>query len=447
MTTETMTLTAEELLDVFSLRDRVRADLRKLPLKTGVWAVVHAIGAPSMEDCQKWTGDETKAHYKHLAKKDLIDLITAGGSKPHPRPNEADLLAIAKATEVARDMVSNGTAVKPIGQSEARPIRTTQPATGDDSILANAIRTIAQSAAPSLDEPAIRKVVTDEIAKATMPRLIEVSVEAAPKVKVGVQHPRFEDMLKALSARLPNGRRLNVWLHGPAGTGKTSAAKACAQALGLAFYMTGAIETAYAVLGYVDANGKTVRTPFREAWEHGGVMLFDEADGNHPNASCAINGAIDGPVCAFPDGMVDRHADCVIVAGANTNGRGGSAKYAGRMKQDAAFLNRWVMMDWPHSDELETAIAGTDKVATKWLVIVRAYRKAAKTQKIEGLEVTTRSTLDGIALLRAGLSEGKAIEWAIRKGLVDAAWDRVEKEVKAARRRARDEDEGSDYDY
>jgi hypothetical protein len=415
--------------DSSTLRIQVRETLRAMPLKTGVWPVVHATCIPNMEACMKWGSTDT-THYKHMPKGTLINMVTEYAG--------IDLLMMMEAEcKKAKTMIQNGTAEKPIGKpgavkvevaSHADPMADLQPDVESD-ILANAIRQIAKQAMPSMDEPAIRKMVKAEVETAmnglTAPTKVVVKIGDAPEVDCGIQHHRFGDLLKILSARLGNGRRMNVWLHGPAATGKTTAAKSCAEALGLKFYMTGAIETAYAVLGYVDAHGKTVRTPFREAWEHGGVMLFDEADGNHPNASCAINGAVDSSVCAFPDGMIKRHDDCVIVAGANTNGRGGSAKFSGRMKQDSAFLNRWVMLEWAHDDALETALTGSDAIAVDWLKAVRSYRAAALHEKVDGLDITTRASLDGVALLRAGLPKAMVIESVIRKGLPSTSWDRV----------------------
>ena len=257
------------------------------------------------------------------------------------------------------------------------------------------------------------------------PRAVTIKLGDAPTVDVGIAHKRLPDLVRMLACRLPNGRRLNVWLHGPAGTGKTYAAKKAAEAMGLAFYFTGAVETAYALMGYTDAHGNLVRTPFRDAWENGGVFLMDEADASHPQALAALNAAIDGSLAAFPDGMVERHEDCVIVAGANTVGRGGGTKYAGRVKQDGAFLSRWAMLEWAHDDALETALLGDCAIAHEWVKVVRAMREAAKGERIEGASTTTRATLDGAALLRGGLPFDLTVEATIRKGMDESSWSRL----------------------
>lgn len=312
--------------------------------------------------------------------------------------------------------------------------------------LAAAVAAIA-AGARGVDADAVRQIVAEALtaerekivaeagaaARAAATLTVEVKVGDATPVACGVQHARFPVLVKMASARLGNGRRCNVWMHGPAGTGKTAAARACATALGLKFYFSGAIETAYALLGYTDAHGRLVRTPFRDAWEHGGVFLMDEADASHPQALCALNAAIDGSVAAFPDAMVERHPDCIILAGANTAGRGGSTKYAGRVRQDEAFLSRWSLLEWPHDDKLEAHLAGNDEIARDWMTTVRRYRRAAEVERIEGASTTTRATLDGCALLRAGVDDDAVLEATIRKGMPADSWSRL----KAAAERVR----------
>jgi hypothetical protein len=39
---------------------------------------------------------------------------------------------------------------------------------------------------------------------------------------------------------------------------------------------------------------------------------------------------------SFPDGTIDRHPDCIVIASANTWGFGGDANYVARYKADAA---------------------------------------------------------------------------------------------------------------
>ena len=51
-----------------------------------------------------------------------------------------------------------------------------------------------------------------------------------------------------------------------------------AETLGLPFHIHGASAMPHEILGYKDAGGTYHRTPFREAFEFGGVLMLDEVD-------------------------------------------------------------------------------------------------------------------------------------------------------------------------
>ena len=103
-------------------------------------------------------------------------------------------------------------------------------------------------------------------------------------------------------------------------------AKHCATALGVKFYSVGAVQNEYKLTGFVDAEGRTVRTAFRDAYEHGGLFLWDEVDASAANALVAFNQALANDSFPFPDGMVDRHPDFLAIAAANTYGTGATAE-------------------------------------------------------------------------------------------------------------------------
>jgi cobaltochelatase CobS len=251
--------------------------------------------------------------------------------------------------------------------------------------------------------------------------LVEIKVPDLPPINVGVQHQKFPLLLKVANARLRDGTRLNAWLAGPAGTGKTTAAKNVAKALELAFYFNGAIDSPYKLTGFTDANGRTIRTAFREAWEHGGVYLFDEVDASSPGAILEFNAALANGVCSFPDAVVERHPDCIVIAGANTTGLGASLEYVGRMKQDAAFLDRFVVIEWPLDPGLESAICSNDG----WTARVRSVRERVKARGIKGALITPRATVYGEALLAAGIDQKTVEALTLRKGMADDVWGQV----------------------
>lgn len=282
---------------------------------------------------------------------------------------------------------------------------------------------VEQIVAPMLDRSekvmmsAVNNMLTEAV-KAIPAREIVIKTEHTAIKIDGLQHFKFEALLKSCSARNPDGNRLNIWLYGPPGTGKTTAASNAAKALGLPFYCTGALLSKYDIVGFIDANGKLVRSTFREAWEHGGVFLFDEIDGSAPQAIVAFNAALANGVMAFPDGMVKRHPDCVVIAAANTNGLGATADFVGRMKLDAASLDRYVFMSWPIDEHIEAALCAHKE----WAKLVQRCRKAVADQGLKGIHITPRATMHGASLLDQGLDLDDVKQMVLRKGMTDDQW-------------------------
>lgn len=185
-------------------------------------------------------------------------------------------------------------------------------------------------------------------------------------------HKQFEELLAWLS--------VGQWcyLYGAPGGGKTTVARQCAEALGTSFhYLALSPQTLSSrVFGFVDAHGNTVRTPFREAYEFGGVFLVDEFDNCHPATATELNGAIENRIAAFPDGMVEMHPDFVIVATGNTAGTGGSRGHAARMVLDDATRDRFAFIEWQYDEQLESALAlEANPDAGQWIAWVRKLRE------------------------------------------------------------------------
>lgn len=220
----------------------------------------------------------------------------------------------------------------------------------------------------------------------------------------GHHHPLFATLCRALASRQADGLPPSVWIAGPAGSGKTYAAKSFAKAAGLPFHFNGAIDMAHKLEGYMDGAGTYHRTPFREAYEHGGVYVFDEVDGSDNSALLALNAALANGRASFPDRAIDRHPDCVIIATANTWGLGGTADYVGRAKIDAAFLDRFpVRLNWTYDTALEIAISGNPDFARR----VQAARERARAAGLKVL-ISPRATMAGAALIAGGMSPDEA---------------------------------------
>ena len=262
---------------------------------------------------------------------------------------------------------------------------------------------------------------------------VDLRTPAMPEGVPGerMMHYREPLLLAAVNAGV------NVMLVGPAGSGKTTAAENVARAMGVPFYFTGAIDSPYKLLGFIDAQGRTVRTPFREAYEHGGVFLFDEQDASLPGAVLAFNAALANGHCDFPDACVTRHPDFRAIAACNTFGRGADRQYVGRLQQDAASLDRFAVLTWDYDPALEAGMIGLPRpegapvpasispithddairsLAGRWFERVRAVRAKVEENKIRHV-VSPRATILGTKLLAAGWPWSDTEEAVIFKGL------------------------------
>lgn len=301
------------------------------------------------------------------------------------------------------------------------PVAVTAPANVSDS---SGLDALAVLLAPHI-EKRISKVDASEVNAAVqraiemMPaRKIEITIGDKETVEVGRQHCAFDRVLRYLHAT----RR--VWLVGPAGSGKTTIAENIAKALNLPFYFNGAIDSSYKLQGFIDANGRIIRPAFREAYEKGGVYLFDEVDGSMSSAVLAFNAALANGHADFPDGRVVMHPDFYCIAAANTWGGGATNDYVGRTKQDGAFLDRFVQIAIDYDEELERDICGNSNWARK----VQAMRANARKAGIKVI-ISPRASIYGAKALAAGLPEADVAETTVRKSMTTEQWNIVKQGV------------------
>lgn len=245
-------------------------------------------------------------------------------------------------------------------------------------------------------------------------RPVAITVGTLPEVKLDLKHKALEDVLLMVVAGT------SPFIVGPAGSGKTTLAEQIAKVLQRPFYMASRVTSEYKLTGFVDAHGKTVRTAFREAYEHGGVFLFDEVDASDADALTAFNAALAGKLADFPDGVIARHPDFVAIAAGNTFGRGADRQYVGRNQLDAATLDRFQIYEVDYDEQLEFQLAGNDA----WAGYVQKVRKAIDAEKVRHV-VSPRASISGAKLLAAGMDFAKVEEACIWKGLDDTQRSRV----------------------
>lgn len=299
----------------------------------------------------------------------------------------------------------NGTKVPPTPTpKEETPKMATpskpKPSSGslDDIIRQIVVDTVGDTdiIAPMLEEMSSLK---EAIAK-IQPKVTEIKIGDHETRKLdGIQHHMFAKVLANIASGIPS------YLVGPAGTGKSTIAQNASQALGLEFRSKSCSSqaTESSLLGYLSATGDYVGTGFREAFEHGYVYLLDEVDNGNANILTVLNSALSNNFMAFPDGMVKRHENFVLIATANTFGHGATAEYVGRNPLDAAFLDRFASLEIGYDNEVEEAMLQSvglePSLATKWLKVVRQCRQNANDFGLR-VVVSPRATVHGAKMLR-----------------------------------------------
>lgn len=248
------------------------------------------------------------------------------------------------------------------------------------------------------DEELVRYIARDETNRimAGMPsRRLEITGPLGTTTLEGPLHYRTELVIKIASI----GHA--IMLVGPAGCGKTTIGEHVARALQFPFFITSTINDTHELLGFVDGHGKYHDTPFRNAYEKGGVWIADEIDAWDAAALLAANSALANGYCNFPDRPepIARHADFRMVATANTFGTGADRVYVGRNELDAASLDRFATIDVDYDLDLERMFAGG---ADRWLERVWSVRKTVNDKKIRHV-VSSRAIGMGAAALSVGI--------------------------------------------
>ncbi len=259
-----------------------------------------------------------------------------------------------------------------------------------------------------VDEAKVRQITTDEIAKARLPRPIEVKLSDGRVNQLdGRVHAQFAELM----ALVEEGHH-NILMVGQAGSGKTTLAKNLAEALGLPYgfisLSAGITETHLLGRTLPDASGAWAFKPgrFVEIYESGGVFLLDELDAADANVVVAINAALANGHLALTDGrIVSRHADCYIVGAANTWGRGGDHQYVGRNQLDAATLDRFVLstVHVTYDTALENDIASaalSEGQANELLAWVGVLRGRIVNNRLRRI-ASTRLVVNAVAALKA----------------------------------------------
>lgn len=241
----------------------------------------------------------------------------------------------------------------------------------------------------------------------TIERKITTVINGVPKKLNGVQHEKFETVLKFVANNEP------VFLTGPAGSGKNVLCKQIADALGLKFYFTNAVTQEYKLTGFTDAMGNFQETQFHKAFTQGGVFMLDEMDASIPEVLVILNAAIANRYFDFPApiGYVEAHPDFRVIAAGNTVGHGADFEYVGRNQLDGASLDRFAVVKIDYSVQIENSVAMDIELAD----FCRDFRKAANKAGVQ--VIISYRGIGRLAKMMQLLSINEALETCLIKGM------------------------------
>lgn len=186
--------------------------------------------------------------------------------------------------------------------------------------------------------------------------VINIKIEGkAHQVQIkSIVNPKFARILKYLA------RGENVYMYGPAGTGKNVTAKQCAEALDMPIFYNNTIYTKYDLCGYMDANGQYVPTTFYNFMKAPkGLYFMDEYDNSQSSALVCFNDVLEDKKYTFPNGetlyLDENHK---IIAAGNTNGQGATEEYNDRYVIDESNRSRFMFVSVTYDPAVEKSIVG-----------------------------------------------------------------------------------------
>lgn len=283
---------------------------------------------------------------------------------------------------------------KSIAAIEAPPIGGEVPEVGEEG---------------SVNMQAIYNYIDNKIAtEVRKVRPVVVRIGERPDVQIeGRAHCAFAETLDAAILER------QVFLAGPAGTGKTTLAEQVASALELEFGFiscTAGMSEAH-LLGRMTAHGDYIETQFVHLFENGGLFLFDEVDAADANTMIIVNSALANGKLSVPNRPAkpnaQRHENFVCICAANTWGFG-SNEYVGRNVLDAAFLDRFTLskINVGYDLDLEAEISSEFPMLHEAVKTMRANTANNKTRRV----VSTRLVISGVRAMKSGKSLKKVID-------------------------------------
>lgn len=202
----------------------------------------------------------------------------------------------------------------------------------------------------------------------------------------------------------------NIWLCGPAGSGKSVMTRNLAKELNLPYLCIscgiGTSSTEFVGYKYPTREG----TKFAEYYSKPSIILLDEFTALDPAVAQICNAALANNEIETTTGTVYRDPNCIIVATSNTFGGGASRQYVANNQLDASTIDRFVggIIEVDYSEEYESQY---DKEVVSY---VRSLRNIIKNYDFRRV-ASTRMIQAGCALKKSFVRDWKkqlVVNWS-----------------------------------
>jgi MoxR-like ATPase len=351
---------------------------------------IYCNGTPTAKYLAKYpltATDEKIGEDTVLTLNDGWEIVKSKGERKQRQPKaKTDKQKAESQDETTKD--EQPEAVEVVTEDEPKPETTGQTVddTTNEQALIAALKNLRGGA---VDIAKVREIVADELSKLVAKDAKKAAkvIEAAKKNK-GKKNEVYCAKFQRIVAKVSRGN--NVYLYGPAGSGKSHTAEQVAEALGLDFYGQTTIQFAHDVRGYGDAGGKFQDTPFYKAFAFGGLYFQDEYDRSNAEAAIVLNSALANGWYDFPIvGRVEAHPNFRFMAAGNTLMTGADEEYVTGQEIDASSRDRFAFffeIDYSHEVELRIAHGNEKNVS-----FVEDVRQAVKQTGIKHV-VSYRAT-------------------------------------------------------
>lgn len=324
------------------------------------------------------------------------------------------------------------------GEADVEP--EPKPAGTMEDIVRIIATEVATEVASDLDgklAESIGAVLDAHIAKNGVPvpmvTRIEVRMPNIEKDFDGLAHHKMPELLENIALGC------HTVLPGSPGTGKSHAAKQCADILGYEYADLSLSQDMpeSRLFGGRSANG-FIETPVIDAIRHaannpdsGFVFTLDEMDAGRSGHLIGLNSLIANGWITLPNG--DRcviGSNLVFIGCMNTLGRGATKEFPGRFAIDPATLDRFDCINWNVDENLEEALvrrwfpADRQDDATEWLLTWRVVRENVTRHRIP-FWITPRGADRGAKKISAGIPQDRVLAQLVANKIEADVWEKI----------------------